>query len=239
MADRELRLTLTAFDEMVADARADERRKVSAGLTGSRAMQAFEAVYFREHPQDAVRPFDEAIAAAVNASSLLVPEGEDGRCTCVRTDAGVMPVGVSPGCPVHVPSPSSEPARDGDEEVEVWTERRGEGAVDWSCASITAAAPLGITRRPSSAPRTTSTTEQSPPTRKEAPMAELSNATLVMGVVRRECRLGDPVATGTVKDQLTGVVTYDAVDKALRWLWLNGVLSKPRRGYYLPTKGDA
>lgn len=102
----------------VADARV-ERRKVIMELTGvdvdgeeNRCVEAVMEILDGPLIHDVARVIVERIA------SLLAPEGEGDRCTCVRTEAGVMPVGVSPDCPVHVPSPSSEPARDGRTDVD-------------------------------------------------------------------------------------------------------------------------
>lgn len=63
------------------------------------------------------------------------------------------------------------------------------------------------------------------------------NEGVVMDVIRRQARHGDPVPTHVVRD-IAGRrgVSYDAVDRALRGVVSLGVATKPSRGFYLPAE---
>lgn len=68
-------------------------------------------------------------------------------------------------------------------------------------------------------------------------MAELTaNEGIVVQIVRRQARQGDPVSAGVIKSQARkhGVM-YDSVDRALRGLLFKGLVVKPSRGFYLPA----
>lgn len=60
------------------------------------------------------------------------------------------------------------------------------------------------------------------------------NEERVLHIVKRQCRLGDPVATADVR-RLARPISYDAVDGALRKLVDKQLIAKPSRGFYLPT----
>lgn len=59
-----------------------------------------------------------------------------------------------------------------------------------------------------------------------------ANEQVVLDVLRRQCRQGDPCATGTVRIHARSV-SYSGVDRALRSLVEKGVIAKPSRGNYL------
>ena len=66
------------------------------------------------------------------------------------------------------------------------------------------------------------------------------NEAVVLGIVRQQARQGDPVAAGTIKSKAQPQnVAYDQVDRALRGLIALGKVTRPSRGYYLPTESNA
>lgn len=71
-------------------------------------------------------------------------------------------------------------------------------------------------------------------------MPELTpNEAAVLGVVRHETRLGDPVRSADVQHRASGRgVAYEATTRALRSLLDQGLLTKPSRGFYLPTREE-
>lgn len=69
------------------------------------------------------------------------------------------------------------------------------------------------------------------------PMAGLTeNEKFVMDALRHRRTAGDGVRTFQVAASVLHLMGYDSVVKALRSLVSKGLLSKPRRGYYLLTE---
>jgi Mn-dependent DtxR family transcriptional regulator len=67
-------------------------------------------------------------------------------------------------------------------------------------------------------------------------MAELTERqSSVLELVRRLCGSGRPASASTIR-KAAWWADAPSVDAALRSLTAKGLLSKPRRGYYLPTE---
>lgn len=61
------------------------------------------------------------------------------------------------------------------------------------------------------------------------------NEERVLRIIRRQCRLGDPVATATVRSQSRPIYPEN-VDRALRGLLSLDLIERPSRGFYLPKE---
>jgi hypothetical protein len=72
-------------------------------------------------------------------------------------------------------------------------------------------------------------------------MAELTQTqATVLNIVREQCRLGNPVSAGIVRDRAwtwhsKPQISYDMANRALTTLVAKGLLTKPTRGWYLPV----
>jgi hypothetical protein len=69
------------------------------------------------------------------------------------------------------------------------------------------------------------------------PMELSYNEGIVLDVVRQQCRHGDYVTTGTVRNQAR-TVPYDSVDRALKALLKKGLVIKPSRGTWMLPDAD-
>lgn len=68
-------------------------------------------------------------------------------------------------------------------------------------------------------------------------MATLTyNEGIVIEIIRRQCRQGDPVATAIVRRCAWPMVSSDATDRALAGVVAKGLAVKASRGFYLPAK---